>query len=87
MPAQELQVPNLPVANSFSANDHLVAVVSGNTSLLSISGVLSIPITNVTPANSSATTITAPAPAWTDGTYLYLVTANNVVKRVTLSNF
>lgn len=88
MAAQEKSVPSLSVANTFAAaNDSVVAVVGGNTSLILIGNLLSVPVTNVTPANSNALAITAPATAWSDGNFLYVATANNVVKRVALSSF
>lgn len=40
---------------------------------------------NSTPANSTANCVKGEI--WNDGTYLYVATANNVIKRVTLSSF
>lgn len=40
---------------------------------------------NTTPANSTANTVKGSI--WSDGTYLYVATANNVIKRVTLNSF
>lgn len=85
MAAQEKAIPDLPVSNT-SANSSLVAVVGANTVLLPL-GLATAVKTGNTPANSSATTITFPAAPWTDGSFLYVTTANNVVKRVALSTF
>jgi hypothetical protein len=90
MANQEKAIPGLPVANNFAnaATDSVVAVVGGNTVLVSAKAVQSVNATMGTPANSSAMVITVPPyPFWTDGNFLYVATANNTVKRAALSSF
>lgn len=93
-PAQEKRVPDLPVANTITS-DTLVLVVSSSDpsaspaifDTTSLTPVKSLPVAFAnTPANSTAIAITKGL-SWTDGNYLYLATANNVVKRITLSSF
>lgn len=85
---QEKQVPSLPAANSFAntASDGVVCVVAGNTVLVPASVVQSVNASIGTPANSSATA-TPVGTIWTDGSFLYVTTANNTVKRAALSSF
>jgi hypothetical protein len=88
MANQEKAVPALPPANALfsAATDTLVAVVNGNTSLVPVSVVQAVNTSLGTPANSTSAVVTQ-GTAWTDGTYFYLATANNSVKRVLLSAF
>jgi hypothetical protein len=70
-------------------------VFNGNTTVHGITTVRELVVANTvfrvsqehsTPANSTATTIAAGTMFWDSG-YLYVATANNVVKRSTLSAF
>lgn len=84
MTAQQKSIPSLPVANTPLANtDAIVCVANGVTSLIPASQVNA---TLGTPANSISMTVPG-GRFWTDGAYLYVSTANNTVKRATLSTF
>ena len=86
MAAQEKTVPGLPVANSVAAADSIVCVANGATSLIPVGQFLAVNTSIGTPANSSAQVVTKGV-MWTDGTYLYVATANNTCKRVSLTAF
>lgn len=87
---------NLAVITSANTNDRIVVVsnTSGNTQTTTISVGNLFGNSNVivkssrisTPANSSAANV-AQGGIYDDGTYLYIATANNTLKRVALSSF
>lgn len=90
-------IPNLPTFTNPQPTDWVIVEhtepsangsVTGKISIQDIArytGILSIPITNVTPSSSSTTSIKGNT--WSDGNYLYVTTDTNVVKRVALSSF
>jgi hypothetical protein len=85
-----------PVANSVTPSDRVVvyANTSGtpNTFTVSIGNLFGNSSANVViqtiaaPANSTVTTVRA-GTLLTDGSYLYVATSNNVLKRVAISSF
>ncbi len=85
----------LPIYTGSSANDRVIFLGNtagrANTATITWQNLLSntygIPVNLISPpANSSALVITGGS-AYTDGTYLYVATANNTLKRVMLSSF
>lgn len=91
-------IPNLPTTSNPQPGDWLVVEHTepnsntSNTCKVSISdvfnyvGVLSIPVTNVSPANSTSLVVSKNT-IWSDGNYIYVATANSFVKRAALSTF
>lgn len=81
------QEPVVTTVNPTADRLVLVANASGNASLVTV------PVANIytniqvanTPANSSPTV--GQGFIFTDGTYLYVATANNTLKRVALGSF
>lgn len=84
-------IVELDPANSAFANNLLVIENSVGTQKITLEALFSNNDVDIyiqsanTPANSSITV--KKGKVFTDGTYLYLATANNVLKRVTLSAF
>lgn len=91
-------ISNVASVGSLSSNDSLVVCTSNGSVRRVLSGnafantqvplkVGKLQLANIgsTPANSTITV--TQGEVWTDGTYLYVATANNTVKRVSLSAF
>jgi len=86
----DIKTSALTPASTLANTDLLVVVRSPNSSpttntvtLTTLRSVMTIPYT---PANSSALTVLGGTLLY-DSTYLYIATANNIVKRVSLSTF
>lgn len=89
---QEKVVSELPQVQALSSD--LVVVVVANsaaspaiTYTTGLTSISSLPLASGnTPANSTALTVPR-GTVWTDGSYLYVATSDNVLKRVALSSF
>lgn len=73
----------LPVGNLLANNDCDVRVRDGRT----LTANTVIVRKNVTPANGTVLTDVSAGTIWADSNYIYVATANGVVKRVALSSF
>lgn len=71
-----------PVPNTYTVN---VSVIFSNIQFLSANAL--VVTGNTTPANSTASSNLTPGMIFWDVNYIYVATANNTIKRATLSTF
>lgn len=101
MSTQGRKTSQCPTITSVGANDHIVVVATvnsvTNTHLVSTSDLLGnsnvavvgsnlVSRRTTTPSNSTSSNCRT-GEVWSDGTYIYVGTANNVCKRALLSTF
>lgn len=90
MASEAVKTTELPTANGLAANAFVLTITAnGATSRTPLTYLFgnSASITVIsTPASSSSLTVPAGA-VLTDGSYLYVATSNNTLKRVALSTF
>jgi hypothetical protein len=91
-------LPDLAVVDALADGDRLVAVLEGgavrlsNVSSFASNSDVTIGTLVLANANSSSTPANSTIAVqqgkiWSDGTYIYVATANNTVKRAALSSF
>ena len=86
----DIKTSELPVTGTLANNDLLLVVRSPNsnptTNTITLNTFRSVLAISNTPANSNALTVLGGTLLY-DSNYLYIATANNVVKRVSLASF